>query len=581
LLRRRPALIRIQPIVVLDEVDKFTAADNGLAELERLVSSLKNVLTTRGVHFVVVAGVDLHDQVVRDAYRGNSVYESVFGWQLYVPCLWESPDDLTDGVVLEAHDYPVELDDLVGYLGFKARGVPRRLLQEFNGFVQWVDGSPVLELDDHDSDRIRFYARIDELIREFLHRPGDAVLFPVPLDEDRWRLSTYYAVDRVLRTEGKTFTINEILRIEGELEFDPVLRVSTALANRLLTYLTEHSLIEVVQRADDASAVHVGDVKEAQFTVYRLVDDVKRALFGFALESESERATFGEPVLTSPDVTADVPAIEILADRYVLRDVIGRGGFGTVYGGLDMLLGQPVAVKILGSTMTDDPTARARFLREGRIAAKLVHANIVRTHDLLELDDGRIAIVMELVSGETLRELVRPDGIPGDKAIEVALDLLSALAECDRQKIARIDLKPSNIIIADARTVIVDLGLARAHGADLEVTKEGVLIGTPLYMAPEQANGERADIRADLYAVALVLYECLAGRPARREGSQMEVIMEIINKDLDVGDLPASPELKAVIARAAARNPKDRYSTPEQMSQALQATPEYARSEPS
>ena len=130
-------------VIVLDEVDKLTVDEAGLATIEDLLSGIKNVLTMPGVHFLIVAGPDLHDRAIRDAARGNGVYESVFGWRMYVPCVWDAPDRLIADIIHAGAPADAgTVRSLVQYLRFKARGVPRRLLQEVNSLIAWQENCP-------------------------------------------------------------------------------------------------------------------------------------------------------------------------------------------------------------------------------------------------------------------------------------------------------------------------------------------------------------------------------------------------------------------------------------------------------
>jgi hypothetical protein len=283
---------RLRLLIILDEVDKLTIDEAGIEAVEDLLAGIKNVLTTSGAHFLIVAGPDLHDRAVRDAARGNGIYESVFGWRMYVPCSWDAPDKLVAELVTP--DAEISRDDLqllVGYLRFKARGVLRRLLQEFNDFVAWDPESevPHLQISDEDMKRVQFYAELEETMRQYFERGDRRRLFPVPIDEDRWRLGGYYVMDWVLRSEGNPFSATELLREDGATDFDPLLRISRRNVDSLLDHFAEHQIIDVI-RGMRAGERLIGDVAESGAKVYRLTERVQRDLFGFALKHESERA---------------------------------------------------------------------------------------------------------------------------------------------------------------------------------------------------------------------------------------------------------------------------------------------------
>jgi len=202
----------------------------------------------------------------------------------------------------------------------------------------------------------------------------------------------------------------------------------------------------------------------------------------------------------------------VLADRYRIIGLLGRGGMGEVYRADDLKLGQPVALKFLPKALADDPVRRERFYAEVRIARQVSHPNICRVYDIGELD-GRHFLTMEYVDGEDLASLLKRIGhLPGDKALEVARQLCAGLAAAHDKGVLHRDLKPANVMIdGRGRVRITDFGLAMAAGEDIAA---GEVSGTPAYMAPEQFAGKGASVRSDIYALGLVLYEVYTGRKA-------------------------------------------------------------------
>jgi serine/threonine protein kinase len=284
-----PGAPRLHLVIVIDEVDKLTADAEGLATVEELLGGIKNVLTMPGVHFLLVAGPDLHDRAIRDAARGNGVYESVFGWRLYVPCTWDAPDRLVAHII--SADAQVDAGTrelLVRYLRFKARGVPRRLLQELNSFVSWESGQPHLHISADDLERVKFYARIEGVLLAYFEGSRRRRLFPVPIDEDRWRLGGYYVADWVLQSGGDPFTAADLLRDGEDSEFDPLLRISRRSTDRLLDHLAANGILEVVREVSATSTVFA-DVAESNAKTFRLADEIRELLYGFVARHESER----------------------------------------------------------------------------------------------------------------------------------------------------------------------------------------------------------------------------------------------------------------------------------------------------
>lgn len=579
-LRRRQERLRLRLVIVLDEVDKLTADETGLAAVENLLSGIKNVLTTSGAHFLVVAGPDLHDRAVRDAARGNGVYESVFGWRMYVPCLWEAAG-LLASEVLSPDAQIIDEKPLVQYLRFKARGVPRRLLQEFNSFVTWNQDSPRLRISSEDIERVEFYARLETILREYFERNGRKRLFPVAIDEDRWRLGGYYVMDWVLQSEGKPFTAVELLRDEGT-DFDPLLRVSRRNVERLLDHLASHEILEVV-REDRRSMTIIGDVAESRAKVYRLTGEVQRSLYGFAAQNESERGArevslVGLPVSRPGAAPVQTKSAKVMGGHYELMDLLGQGGMGSVYAGRDQLTGRRVAVKVPLAAMNDNPHAAARLRREADIAMRLRHPQIVEAYEAIPVSDNSAALVMELLTGPTLQKLIADHGPmrPAEVAT-IGHRLAGALAYLASERVVRVDLKPANIIMqGDRGPVIVDLGIAKGLESSAYLTNTGAIVGTPMYMAPEQIRGLHPDARADLFSLGMVMHYCLAGRnPWDHIDNMAEIMYAIAHGQVDVSGLAVSPEFKEVLARALARQPDDRFQTAAEFQQALETIPEW------
>ncbi len=208
--------------------------------------------------------------------------------------------------------------------------------------------------------------------------------------------------------------------------------------------------------------------------------------------------------------------------HYRIVDKLGEGGMGVVYLAEDKHLGRRVAIKFLGST---DHHYRARFIREARAVSNLNHPNIATLHDYGETDDGRPFIVMEYVKGQTLSDLLE-GGLTLKRAVEIVGAIAEALAEAHEQGIVHRDIKPSNVIVNDRGQVkVLDFGLVKhlfeepASGVDLDAntiystqTRSDVIVGTPLYLSPEQATGKNVDGRSDLFALGALLYELISGQ---------------------------------------------------------------------
>jgi len=224
----------------------------------------------------------------------------------------------------------------------------------------------------------------------------------------------------------------------------------------------------------------------------------------------------------------------LLAARYRIIALLGRGGMGEVYRADDLTLAQPVALKFLPEAVTNDPASLERFRNEVRIARRISHPNACRIYDIGEAD-GLTFLSMEYVDGEDLASLLRRIGrLPGDKALEIARKLCAGLAAAHDKGVLHRDLKPANIMLnSQGEIMIMDFGLAEL--ADL-ITEDQVRHGTPAYMAPEQLAGKEVSTKSDIYSLGLVLYEIFTGKRA----FQAETLAEIVRTRSET-PTPASP----------------------------------------
>ena len=262
----------------------------------------------------------------------------------------------------------------------------------------------------------------------------------------------------------------------------------------------------------------------------------------------------------------------ILADAYEITHLLGKGGMGAVWAARHLRLpGKRVAIKVLLGG-TDDAQALARFRREAEVATRIGHAGIVEVLDFNQLADGTPYQVLEYLAGESLGARLRRGPLPLATALDFARQIGSALAAAHRAGVVHRDLKPENIFLCptDAggvvaeRVKILDFGISKIRGSQTVKTQDQVLIGTPQYMAPEQASGQNAavDERTDLFALGAIVYEMLAGRPAFSGDSVVAVIMNVVTGTPAplAGVAPGvPPEVIAAIDRALAKKPEARF----------------------
>ncbi|MEU9194808.1 protein kinase [Streptomyces hundungensis] len=251
----------------------------------------------------------------------------------------------------------------------------------------------------------------------------------------------------------------------------------------------------------------------------------------------------------------------MLAGRYRLGGVLGRGGMGTVWRAVDETLGRTVAVKELRfpSSIDDDEKRRliTRTLREAKAIARIRNTAAVTVYDVVDEDD-RPWIVMELVEGKSLAEAVREDGtLTPRRAAEVGLAILDVLRSAHREGILHRDVKPSNVLIAeDGRVVLTDFGIAQVEG-DPSITSTGMLVGAPSYISPERARGHKPGPAADLWSLGGLLYACVEGVPPYDKGSAIATLTAVMTEPVDPPK-NAGPLLEPVIYGLLAKDPAQR-----------------------
>ncbi|HET7545400.1 MAG TPA: serine/threonine-protein kinase [Polyangiaceae bacterium] len=289
--------------------------------------------------------------------------------------------------------------------------------------------------------------------------------------------------------------------------------------------------------------------------------------------------------MTVPDVSDDVrPLGAVVGGRYRLDRCLGSGGMGTVYAARGVGDGRAVALKIIRREHMADPTMVARFQREGRLIAELRHPNIVQVFELGE-DDGAWFIAMELLEGENLATaMADKNGVYSlAEAGPMLLGILDALEVAHSGQIVHRDVKPENVFLVGrgegkGRVKLLDFGVAKTinQSALEQLTRSGVVLGTPEYMAPEQAVGTGVDHRSDLYSVGCVAYALICGRPPFIDNWPLRVIMKQafephVPPSRLHPDAAFAADIDQFIARALAKKPPDRYQSASAMRRDLAA----------
>src|SRR6185369_15428744 len=221
--------------------------------------------------------------------------------------------------------------------------------------------------------------------------------------------------------------------------------------------------------------------------------------------------------------------------QYLIENEVGRGGMAVVYRAIDTRLNRPVAIKVLPPDVAFNPDVRTRFIREAQTAAQLNHPNIVPIYAVDDKDGGSLVyFVMACIDGESLGVRLNREGAwPVDRAVRVLRDVADALAYAHARGVVHRDIKPDNILIdrASGRPMVTDFGIARAAAGETRLTVTGVAVGTPAYMSPEQALGEReVDGRSDLYSLGIVGYHMLAGDTPFKAGNTPAMLVKHVSE---------------------------------------------------
>lgn len=283
---------------------------------------------------------------------------------------------------------------------------------------------------------------------------------------------------------------------------------------------------------------------------------------------------------------------DVLGGKYQIQGLIGKGGMSAVFKAIERTKNQPVAIKMLLPSMMDDQKTRARFEREARAANKVRHPNIVAMHDFGVSAKGQPYIVMDYVVGEDLEKLIKRHGrLSLPHFIHVFAQVCDALHAAHSVGIIHRDIKPSNIMLMngdhnDSAVKLVDFGIAKiieSNSTNLTLTHTGDVLGSVLYMSPEQALGRKLDQRSDLYSLGCVMYEAITGKPAMMGETVYATIYKHVNDDpLPLTDmlpiLRAPAELEELIFRCLEKKPSDRLSDPLELKRSLLSLKDWSKS---
>jgi hypothetical protein len=363
----------------------------------------------------------------------------------------------------------------------------------------------------------------------------------------------------------------DALWLRAAVGFGTVMEL-TAGKTRVASGALLQELVALAHEAEPGQiAVHSGEAPE-------LADwQVASTVHGAELVTHRKHAPLVLPTLaTRPLQTGDT-----VDARFVLGEVLGQGGFGLVYAARDKARQDDVVVKLLRHELADDPTQIQRFFDEGRLASRLRGPHAVHVHEWGLADDGRLFLAMERLNGQELADVLKTAGtLDPVRAAQLAIQALHGLAEAHAQGLVHRDVKPQNLFIlhvgeANESVKVIDYGIAVDRTGRVKSSEPaGQIIGTPLYMAPEQVTGEPLDGRCDLYAIGLVLYQALTGRlPFGGENPIAILMARLVQVPALLDEVcrqPLPPGLAALVDQALAREPQNRPHDADAMASALE-----------
>jgi serine/threonine protein kinase len=525
-LLRRPGVRQgdLRIVFVFDELDKIEDPE----VLDALFSMLKNVFTTSGLTFLFVAGKDVQERWGQEIGRGESIYESVFAYEMYLPCLWTQARYLCAGNFQVLANPPPELETLWRALSFHGRGIPRRILRNFHSFVRWQARQPVLAMTAVEYRDAEFFAGLEGVLEEFRERTADAGSggrnHP---DADKRALGLYYLVDWILERGTREFTLADAIAAYEALNMKLVF--SGAMAGQieaLLSELLSRSYIEKTGRIEDKQFIRQN---EAPARHYRLT-------------------SIAGPSTPTPENDSETPS---RFGQYLPLEPIARGGIGRVVRAVDSRSNETVAVKYVRDP---SPQMRAIFTAEADALNDLMDGSIPRFRGS-ELEGDVIWIAMDLIDAASLQQLLaRRPRLSEPAAVYAALEIARICGWIHECGYVYGDVKPSNVLATrEGKIVLVDFSTARR--ADAPISAYGV-VGTPAYMAPELLRGGASTPRTDVYALGVLLYELVCGRRPYLAETQEELLERIAKQTFRrPSALAVSPALEEVILHCLKADP--------------------------
>jgi hypothetical protein len=579
--RKETSVKQARILFIFDQIDDLTSIQ-ALAPLFSLPNS----------SFIVLGGIKLKEQIATAKEEGRQVLDSFH--EEYLECQWNQAEHILSLLISADQIGPRQFSEFRDYLNFTAQGLPRRLFAAIDRHANLIDNQFYLRLTESDRLRVRLGSKLHRVIWKNRKRIlGDYIDSVQYYLRDKALRGTYHLADRMFRVA--TFTMQDADTVVTQMSDAIIHSERQRVLRNLLDVCVEEGLI----------VVH-GNKYTLADDILRLVKRIPDWLKDGFVDAQSflqDLTGFGEPrpettgviqVVPRPPLPEDKPETTIVVardkrikpppppppslgqiDRYVLRKKLGEGGMGAVYLAEDTRLQRQVAVKVLHSHVGNSPEAKARFAREGRAVASLQHRNIVSVYDVQELPTGQMALVTEYVEGESLETRVRGE-LPVVAALNISIQIATALKAAHDQGIVHRDIKPSNILLSSRGEVkLLDFGIAKLrdeHEGEA-VTQAGALVGTPAYMSPEQVMGVSIDPRSDLYSLGVLMYRMFAGRNRFEDGlGTAALMMKILHEQPSppsVHNPSITPELDSIVMKCLDPKPENRFWTAQELITAL------------
>ncbi len=396
-------------------------------------------------------------------------------------------------------------------------------------------------------------------------------------------IHTRRAAIRALGTIGDRGAIMEIIPFlrdpESAIQKETI-QALTALADEAHAHQIEEAIIDVMEETDGEIRLLAEDAvasiaRTAGSRISRITPKAQRASI------RSETVSLQPPEIPSQESTQEAPLTDeiytidnpndlkpgiLLSGRYKMVKKIGKGAFGTVLLFEDQLVDEPIIMKFINPQFSADKQVSRRFVHEIRYARKITHPNVIRIHDYLSFGETS-AISMEYFEGHTLGDELKDNkALTPQYAKDILLQITAGLAAAHKEDVVHRDIKPANILINEAGQVkVVDFGIAAVSGnAETRLTRTGMVIGTPTYLAPEQVLGKPVDNRTDIYSLGIIMYQMLAGHPPYKGDDAMSLMYQHVQGDAKPLKAlnPAIPaEFSDIVAKAMATDPNKRYQS--------------------